>query len=387
MLNKGPSSTSDKDTFFAPAKRLSGEAVSTQSKNFDAPDALRILIDSTPEVVAVLNEQRQIVYANRTLVAFARKENMNEICGMRLGEVVGCIHSGETEAGCGTSKYCIDCGAVKSMLTCLGGSAVEQECRVVVNSGEAYDFRLRNTPLQLNGEKYIIVALSDIAHEKRRHALERIFFHDVLNTASGLHGLASILPHLEPGDTSEIEQLLTHTTRRLINEIQAQRDLISAENDDLKTQFAYHSTGDLLQSQTNHFQYHDLTRNRNIVLNIDDPEMLVWTDATLAGRVICNMIINALEATAPGCSIILRARRTADQAVIEVHNDGTMEPEVQRQVFHRSFSTKQTTRGLGTYSMKLLTERFLKGHVDFDSTPETGTTFRAFFPLQEPAEI
>ena len=60
--------------------------------------------------------------------------------------------------------------------------------------------------------------------------------------------------------------------------------------------------------------------------------------------------------------------------------------EVQLQVFQRSFSTKGTDRGLGTYSMKLLSERYLHGSVSFTSTPEEGTIFRARYPLQLEAE-
>ncbi|MBK8046925.1 MAG: hypothetical protein IPK16_07250 [Anaerolineales bacterium] len=54
--------------------------------------------------------------------------------------------------------------------------------------------------------------------------------------------------------------------------------------------------------------------------------------------------------------------------------------DIQLQVFQRSFSTKGNGRGLGTYSMKLLTERYLQGEVGFVSTPESGTTFFARFP-------
>ncbi|MFA7348153.1 MAG: ATP-binding protein, partial [Desulfurivibrionaceae bacterium] len=55
---------------------------------------------------------------------------------------------------------------------------------------------------------------------------------------------------------------------------------------------------------------------------------------------------------------------------------GCMPENVQLQIFQRSFSTKGTGRGLGTYSIKLLGERYLKGRVSFTSTPEKGTTFR-----------
>ena len=62
------------------------------------------------------------------------------------------------------------------------------------------------------------------------------------------------------------------------------------------------------------------------------------------------------------------------------HNRGVMPPEVQRQVFKRSFSTKGAGRGLGTYSMRLLTERYLCGEVSFTSHPTAGTTFVAVIP-------
>ena len=57
-----------------------------------------------------------------------------------------------------------------------------------------------------------------------------------------------------------------------------------------------------------------------------------------------------------------------------------MTREVQLGVFQRSLSTKGSGRGLGTYSMKLLTERYLKGHVSFTSTASGGTTFTIRIP-------
>jgi signal transduction histidine kinase len=48
---------------------------------------------------------------------------------------------------------------------------------------------------------------------------------------------------------------------------------------------------------------------------------------------------------------------------------------IQLQIFQRFFSTKGPGRGLGTYSMKLFGERYLKGKVDFSSQAPQGTTF------------
>jgi sensor histidine kinase regulating citrate/malate metabolism len=55
--------------------------------------------------------------------------------------------------------------------------------------------------------------------------------------------------------------------------------------------------------------------------------------------------------------------------------------DVQLQLFKRSFSTKGEGRGLGTYSMKLLTERYLNGRVGFRTSESAGTTFTASYPL------
>ena len=87
------------------------------------------------------------------------------------------------------------------------------------------------------------------------------------------------------------------------------------------------------------------------------------------------MVKNALEATAPGGSITLMAKRSGDKFRISVHNQAFMTPEVEMKVFMRSFSTKGVQRGLGTYSMKILGEQYLGGKVNFTTDVSEGTTF------------
>ena len=68
-----------------------------------------------------------------------------------------------------------------------------------------------------------------------------------------------------------------------------------------------------------------------------------------------------------------------------MHNAAVMPPEVQRQVFARSFSTKGSGRGLGTYSIKLISEKYLRGRVAFDSDTLQGTRFTVCFPQGIPS--
>jgi signal transduction histidine kinase len=51
-------------------------------------------------------------------------------------------------------------------------------------------------------------------------------------------------------------------------------------------------------------------------------------------------------------------------------------------VFHRSFTTKGKGHGLGTYSMRMLTERYLDGEITFSSQPGEGTIFRVRYPIK-----
>lgn len=77
----------------------------------------------------------------------------------------------------------------------------------------------------------------------------------------------------------------------------------------------------------------------------------------------------------------MRCGLAGERVWFEVHNDSFIPREIQLQVFQRSFSTKGEGRGLGTYSIKLLTERYLNGSVEFESSIESGTTFRVVYPL------
>ena len=78
--------------------------------------------------------------------------------------------------------------------------------------------------------------------------------------------------------------------------------------------------------------------------------------------------------------------RAGDQVVFSVRNKSVIPEEAKRRVFQRSFSTKGAGRGVGTYGMKLLGERFLGGSVNFSSREGEGTIFRLSLPLSFPGD-
>ena len=104
------------------------------------------------------------------------------------------------------------------------------------------------------------------------------------------------------------------------------------------------------------------------------------TDETLLQRVLGNLLKNALEASQPGDAIEISAEELPERFVFWCHNRQPIPRDVQLQLFRRSFSTKGPGRGIGTYSIRLLTERYFGGQVTLSSNLETGTRFELSFP-------
>jgi PAS domain-containing protein len=89
------------------------------------------ILDSVPDIVVILNKQRQIVFSNHSLVKFTGIQSVNNSYGLRVGEILDCIHSSETPGRCGTTEFCSECGAVRAILNSQAGKADVQECRII----------------------------------------------------------------------------------------------------------------------------------------------------------------------------------------------------------------------------------------------------------------
>ncbi len=231
-------------TQFAPAERIDPQQIAREAPDVQAALELQTLLDAVPNVLLVLNRFRQVIYTNQALLDMLEIDDPSQIYGLRPGEVLQCDHAFAEAGGCGTSEACSTCGAAQAILMGLRGKAAIRECRITTQSGTALDLRVWARPLIVKGQMCTIFAITDISDEKRRYILERLFLHDIHNSA------ALVVSH------------------------------------------------------------------------------------------------------------------------------------VQLQVFRRSYSTKGEGRGLGTYSIKLLSESYLQGKVWFESSAGEGTRFFARYPLQ-----
>jgi len=64
----------------------------------------------------IINEQRQVVFANYAFTKMIGKKRFEDGLGQRLGELVDCIHAHDYIYCCGTGENCRYCGAVLKVL-------------------------------------------------------------------------------------------------------------------------------------------------------------------------------------------------------------------------------------------------------------------------------
>jgi signal transduction histidine kinase len=340
-----------------------------------------------PDGLLLLNRQRRIVYANPAFLALAGTDSVAQVLGLTTGAALACCQDAVTSAGrvCGTRPVCQFCGTMASFLDAQRDGQPPRASHIVTGPQVgARELSVRAQRLVWQGKPLTLTLLRDVSAEGRRVFLERLFFHDVTNLILSLQGALHLqAAGLAPPACKDAEtplQLVEH----LLDEISAQHDLAAAERSELQPRRQAAEAVSLIHDVAALQRRHPSARGREIVLTPSEVRVPFESDPTLLRRVLGNMVRNALEAEPPGARVTLGCGLDSAGVVFHVHNPGVMPPEVQHQIFRRSFSTKGTGRGLGTYSMKLLTERYLGGAIGFTSDASSGTIFVAHYPLRLP---
>ena len=377
--------TSALTTAFASPERVAPEDILAEYRTFIGSHC-RAFFDTLPTMIMALNGCRQVVFANQATVDFLGKDSVEEVLGKRPGEAFGCINAEVGPGGCGTSKHCRSCEAIRAILTALGGDRGQGDCKLLRREHsmiEGLDLKVSASPLYLDERSYVIYAITDVSHEMRRRSMERIFFHDVLNLAGGINGLVELLREdaAANGPSDELF-VLSSATQTLVDEIIAQRELLAAEAKELKPTYAHVGSRSLLDMLQRLYATSPPAQGQELRLGPGCADVLLETDMRLAQRVLGNMIKNAFEAGAPGDAVTLACVDEGESVRFTVHNPAYIQPGIQESIFHRRFSTKGAGRGLGAYSMMLLSERYLQGAVGFSSDEASGTTFFLLLPKQ-----
>ena len=301
-------------TYFAPPERLDAEQSLELSRSLQVYPELRLVLEVVPECAAILSEHRQILMANDSLLGLLSAEDIMEIRGCRPGEALGCIHALEAPSGCGTGENCRYCGAAAAILEALEtGKKATHECRVTAESGNEtvwLDLQVSANPVTYGGNRLVVLTMVDTSDAKRRRKLEQIFFHDVLNSAAAMHGLIELMNEYDEREIKDELATLTGLSRRLIEEISAQRDLAAAESGELTARVEEVDANALLDDAVSLFSRGRLAAGKDLLVRKPDVSLQLLSDRHLLLRVITNMLKNALEATRGGGMVTAGAERT-----------------------------------------------------------------------------
>lgn len=372
------------ESFFLPPERVQTDQLRHLRQLLLGVPLLKTLLDGIPDGVMILESHRQMVLANLALLERLGLSDEGEVLGRRPGEAFGCIHFKTSPDGCGTTEFCRYCGAAQVLAECRMTRRAANECRIITeleSETEAIDLLIWGTPFQVQGQALTLFAVADQTHAKRRQALERIFLHDFANTLEALSGQMDLLTAQDMApEPSTLVQRAREIKDLLVLEIRAHKQLLEAENGSLVTTPIAFRGSEILSEVAELSRQMDVAQGRRVVVESDGPDPELTSDITLLMRVLVNLVKNALEASQPGETVRLGCESGPDGVAFRVRNPAHMPEAVQRQVFKRSYSTKGVGRGLGLYSSRLLTQRYLRGSVSFDSTPELGTEFRVKLP-------
>jgi signal transduction histidine kinase len=339
-------------------------------------------------LVAVLNEHRQIIALNQSMLDALGETSAKSLLGLRPGEAVGCRYADEMDAGCGTSEYCMTCGAAIAIVSSLGGNRpVQRNCAISVQRNgrsEELFFRVHAAPILVEGQTFVLLMLNDISEFQRMAAMQRVFFHDINNTITGLLQAGELLKQTGSGSNGNLPGTIADLTMRLCREVDLQRRLSQQTVSFSEIQAERISVEWIIGELERWIDFHPSHQDKVLQVQNGAPGLLLRTDPVLLLRVLGNMLVNAFEAATRCRTIRLNVTAYGGQVNFGVWNADVISPAVAIRIFQRNFTTKdESGRGLGTYTMKLIGEELLGGRVHFESSAVEGTTFFLTLPIKD----
>lgn len=342
---------------------------------------LRGFLETLAQPVMVLGRNHRLVWANQALCDFVDVD-IEDITGLSPGLVLGCGNCDGTGDACDRKD---ECGLRIALADGFSGGGTSHEFLLERENGEVRELRLKSSPIGPFASDHLFLVVEDRSVQNRRDMLERVFFHDLINSLGAIQGAALMLQETVKGDDTEMAWLLAEQSQEMLNEVHSHRDLFDAETGTFRPKQEEISCQHILKRIAANFSVHESFGGRIILLDSSREDVRFSSDASLLRRVLGNMVKNALEAD--GGVVTLGYRTEEGGIVLEVHNESIIPLEHRDRIFRRAYSTKGIGRGLGCYSMKLFGEGILGGRVWYRSEVGEGTSFCIWLPLSAPQVV
>lgn len=369
------------ETYFASPLRSAQEEIDQQTQLVMDHPVVSGMLKVIGGMLAVLNEQRQVIALNDELANYLGIDSLSQVCGLRLGEAVACIHADDMPGGCGTGPLCDSCGAAVAVVTSLNEKTVaSRKCAIeVIRNGKKTDLflQIQSVPLEVDSATYLLLFVQDISASQKWAAMEQVFFHDINNILAGVVLISNLLLMESNSENRDMVQQLFRSSKRISQEVAIQRCLLNSEVHSYAPAWGNVSIESVFTELATIFDNHPVVQGKNLIVPEDIPSTIVKTDFSLLLRILNNMLVNAFEATEANGEVVMSYKESGEDVTFSVWNAIEIPKEIRKRLFQRNVSTKGGLgRGIGTYSMKLFGEDVLGGKVEYHSSKESGTLFR-----------
>jgi len=204
------------------------------------------------------------------------------------------------------------------------------------------------------------------------------FVHDLKNLASTLSITLENLPlHY---DSPEFRKDILGIISRSVDRINFMCGQLADFKKTMELQLQFVDLNELVEATLS-----QLTLPESKSLSFDPGSLpKLSADPDQMGKIVTNLVINAVEATGEGGEIRVETSLSEGYAVVSVADNGPgMSPEfIRGSLFHPFKTTKKKGLGVGLFQCKKIAEAH-GGWIEVESEEGKGTNFRVFLPVGE----
>ena len=209
---------------------------------------------------------------------------------------------------------------------------------------------VRDAYTTLKGRRVRIVAISDIKGELANQEIDswvkliRVLTHEIMNTITPIVSLSEVmLTQAEDGRKAELE-VINRTSKELVRFVENYRKFTHVPTP--VPQLFY--VKPFLERMARLAEQR-MKPGCTVGVDVSPEDLLVYADEGLIGRVVSNLLKNAVEAVGGDGSVSVRAYTgDDDKVVVDVKDDGEPIPDdVAAHVFVPFFTTKKDGSGVG----------------------------------------
>ncbi|RPI27720.1 MAG: sensor histidine kinase [Acidobacteria bacterium] len=208
--------------------------------------------------------------------------------------------------------------------------------------------------------------------------------HEIKNPLFPLQITLENLQRAKNGHPDQFDEVFQESTDAILSELNSLKTIVANFSEFAKMPQPHLQPADLnaiVEEKARLFQSQLISRTDSRIdlqTALETKATVVQADPEQIGRVLQNLILNAIDAMPQGGTLVVRTREHAAGILIEVEDSGVgLTPEERERVFTPYYTTKQHGTGLGLAIVQSIVSDH-RGRISIESEPGRGTIFRVW---------